>query len=104
MSAANSRRVRGRHKTRGRTPSPAFASLRHPLPQGERGRRNAFAGTTGAVIVHLALRPFRFPPADPRYSAMTSQSPDMKLSLQTPVRAPSAVPVDDAALPFEVSA
>src|SRR6267378_4536629 len=35
---------------------------------------------------------------------MTSQSPDMKISLQTPVRAPSAVPVDDAVLPFEVSA
>jgi molecular chaperone Hsp33 len=28
----------------------------------------------------------------------------MKISLQTPVRAPSAVPVDDAVLPFEVSA
>jgi len=33
---------------------------------------------------------------------MTSQSPDMK-SQQTPVRAPSAVPVDDAVLPFEVA-
>src|ERR1700686_1315884 len=35
---------------------------------------------------------------------MTSQSPDMKISLETPIRAPSAVPVDDAVLPFEVSA
>src|SRR4030081_1700211 len=35
---------------------------------------------------------------------MTSQSPDMKTSLETPIRAPSAVPVDDAVLPFEVDA
>src|ERR1700738_191827 len=34
---------------------------------------------------------------------MTSQSPDMKISLETPIRAPSAVPVDDAVLPFEVA-
>ncbi len=34
---------------------------------------------------------------------MTSQSPDMKISLETSVRAPSAVPVDDAVLPFEVA-
>ena len=33
---------------------------------------------------------------------MTSQSPDIKISQETPIRAPSAVPVDDAALPFEV--
>src|SRR5215217_8718704 len=35
---------------------------------------------------------------------MTSQSPDIKISQETPVRAPSAVPVDDAVLPFEVDA
>jgi molecular chaperone Hsp33 len=35
---------------------------------------------------------------------MTSQSPDMKISASTPVRAPSSVPVDDAVLPFEVDA
>src|SRR5712691_1263466 len=35
---------------------------------------------------------------------MTSQSPDMKISIETPIRAPSAVPVDDAVLPFEVAA
>jgi molecular chaperone Hsp33 len=34
---------------------------------------------------------------------MTSQSPDIKISPETPIRAPSAVPVDDAALPFEVA-
>ena len=34
---------------------------------------------------------------------MTSQSPDTKILLETPVRAPSAVPVDDAVLPFEVA-
>jgi molecular chaperone Hsp33 len=34
---------------------------------------------------------------------MTSQSPDTKISLETAVRAPSAVPVDDAVLPFEVA-
>ncbi|QWG13812.1 Hsp33 family molecular chaperone [Bradyrhizobium sediminis] len=34
---------------------------------------------------------------------MTSQSPDMKTSQETPIRAPSAVPVDDAVLPFEVA-
>jgi molecular chaperone Hsp33 len=34
---------------------------------------------------------------------MTSQSPDIKID-KTPVRAPSAVPVDDAVLPFEVAA
>jgi molecular chaperone Hsp33 len=32
---------------------------------------------------------------------MTSQSPDIKTD-KTPIRAPSAVPVDDAVLPFEV--
>src|ERR1700746_752930 len=35
---------------------------------------------------------------------MTSQSPDTKITLQSPVRAPSAVPVDDAVSPFEVDA
>src|SRR6202158_4889555 len=50
-----------------------------------------------------ALRPFRFPSADPRKSAMTSHPPDTKIALEPPVRAPSAVPVDDAVLPFEVA-
>jgi molecular chaperone Hsp33 len=35
---------------------------------------------------------------------MTAQSPDTKISPKTPIRAPSAVPVDDAVLPFEVDA
>src|SRR6201992_1059200 len=35
---------------------------------------------------------------------MTSQSPDTKITLATPIRAPSAVPVDDAVLPFEGAA
>jgi len=35
---------------------------------------------------------------------MTSQSPDTKISSEPPIRAPSAVPVDDAVLPFEVGA
>src|ERR671937_759523 len=35
---------------------------------------------------------------------MISQSPDMKITTKTPIRAPSAVPVDDAVLPFEVDA
>src|ERR1700688_4180070 len=34
---------------------------------------------------------------------MTSQSPDIKTD-KPPIRAPSAVPVDDAVLPFEVDA
>jgi molecular chaperone Hsp33 len=34
---------------------------------------------------------------------MTSQSPDIK-TYKTPIRAPSAVPVDDAVLPFDVDA
>src|SRR3954453_23187214 len=34
---------------------------------------------------------------------MTSPSPDPKPVAETPIRAPSAVPVDDAALPFEVA-
>src|SRR3984893_12325883 len=34
---------------------------------------------------------------------MTSQPSDTKISPDTPVRAPSAVPVDDAVLPFEVA-
>jgi molecular chaperone Hsp33 len=34
---------------------------------------------------------------------MTSQSPDTKAPLATPIRAPSPVPVDDAVLPFEVA-
>jgi molecular chaperone Hsp33 len=35
---------------------------------------------------------------------MTSESPDIKISHGTPTRAPSAVPIDDAVLPFEVDA
>jgi molecular chaperone Hsp33 len=35
---------------------------------------------------------------------MTSQSPDIKVAIEPPIRAPSAVPVDDAVLPFEVGA
>jgi molecular chaperone Hsp33 len=35
---------------------------------------------------------------------MISQFPDTKTPVETPVRAPSAVPVDDAVLPFEVDA
>ena len=35
---------------------------------------------------------------------MVSQSPDMKITAETPIRAPSSVPVDDAVLPFEVGA
>ena len=35
---------------------------------------------------------------------MVSQTPDIKITAETPVRAPSAVPVDDAVLPFEVDA
>jgi len=34
---------------------------------------------------------------------MPDQSPDIKISPETPIRAPSAVPVDDAVLPFEVA-
>src|SRR5260370_5807520 len=34
---------------------------------------------------------------------MTSQSPDIKIPSEIPARAPSAVPVDDAVLPFEVA-
>ena len=33
-----------------------------------------------------------------------TQSPDIKIMAEAPIRAPSAVPVDDAALPFEVDA
>src|SRR5215510_11951108 len=35
---------------------------------------------------------------------MVSQSPETKTVRQAPVRAPSAVPVDDTVLPFEVNA
>src|ERR1700758_5535870 len=35
---------------------------------------------------------------------MTSQSPETKITFRSPVRAPSAVPVDDAVIPFEVDA
>jgi molecular chaperone Hsp33 len=34
---------------------------------------------------------------------MPAQSPDIKIPDETPIRAPSAVPVDDAVLPFEVA-
>ncbi len=34
---------------------------------------------------------------------MTSPSPDIKISLEPSIRAPSEVPVDDAVLPFEVA-
>jgi molecular chaperone Hsp33 len=34
---------------------------------------------------------------------MTSQPSDTKIQLETPIRAPSAIPVDDVVLPFEVS-
>ena len=35
---------------------------------------------------------------------MTIESPDTKITFTSPVRAPSAVPVDDAVIPFEVNA
>src|SRR3974390_2336155 len=35
---------------------------------------------------------------------MTSQSPETKITFAGPIRAPSAVPVDDAVIPFEVDA
>ena len=35
---------------------------------------------------------------------MVSQSPDTKITTETPIRAPSAVPIDDTVLPFEVDA
>ena len=35
---------------------------------------------------------------------MTSESSDIKITTEPPIRAPSAVPIDDAVLPFEVSA
>jgi molecular chaperone Hsp33 len=35
---------------------------------------------------------------------MTSQSPDTKITFTSPVREPSAIPVDDAVIPFEVNA
>jgi molecular chaperone Hsp33 len=35
---------------------------------------------------------------------MTSQSPDPRILLETPIRPPSAIPVDDVVLPFEVGA
>ena len=34
---------------------------------------------------------------------MTPASPDINITPETPVRAPSAVPVDDAVLPYEVA-
>src|SRR5258707_15797239 len=34
---------------------------------------------------------------------MTSQSSDTKISLDTPIRRPSAIPVGDAVVPFEVA-
>src|ERR1700709_135002 len=34
---------------------------------------------------------------------MTPQSPDIKIPVEAPIRAPSAIPVDDAVLPFEVA-
>src|SRR5690349_15652642 len=35
---------------------------------------------------------------------MSSQSPDTKITFTSPVREPSAIPVDDAVIPFEVNA
>src|ERR1700720_3589475 len=57
-----------------------------------------FAGQT-RCCVPLSLRLRR-----PQIRAMTSQFPDMKIPAEAPIRAPSAVPVDDAVLPFEVDA
>jgi molecular chaperone Hsp33 len=51
----------------------------------------------------LRCSPLSFPGRRPQISAMISQSPDTKISGETPIRAPSAVPVDDAVLPFEVA-
>ena len=34
---------------------------------------------------------------------MVAESPDMKITTEAPVRAPSSIPVDDAVLPFEVA-
>jgi len=52
-----------------------------------------------AAFQDLSIRTFR-----PQISAMVSHSPDTKTAPETPIRAPSAVPVDDAVLPFEVDA
>src|SRR5689334_19198914 len=40
----------------------------------------------------------------PQIGAMTGSSPDHDINLDTTSRVPSAVPVDDAVLPFEVAA
>src|SRR5512144_1504946 len=48
--------------------------------------------------------PLSFCSPRPQISAMVSQSPETKTAPETPVRAPSAVPVDDTVLPFEVNA
>src|SRR5258705_2292408 len=50
------------------------------------------------------VAPLRSRARRPQISAMISQSPDTKASVEPPIRAPSAVPVDDAVLPFEVDA
>ncbi len=34
---------------------------------------------------------------------MTAESPDTKITFDSPIRAPSSVPVDDAVLPFEIA-
>ena len=54
--------------------------------------------------VSFPLQPLSFRVSRPQISAMVSQSPDIKITAETPIRAPSAVPVDDAVLPFEVDA
>src|SRR5258708_28341709 len=77
--------------------SQPFAIVPPPyFPSPTRGR---VCGACGGVASNwpLSLRIFR-----PQISAMTSNSPDIKLK-ETPVRAPSHVPVDDAVLPFEVA-
>ena len=49
------------------------------------------------------IDPFRFLAFRPQIKRHDLTSPDIKIPVETPIRAPSAVPVDDAVLPFEVA-
>jgi phenylpyruvate tautomerase PptA (4-oxalocrotonate tautomerase family) len=51
--------VRGQGPTRVKDPSPALASLGHPLPQGERGRKRALAKGLTNVVAEVGKVPVK---------------------------------------------
>ena len=54
-------------------------------------------GVMGPCVRRDDNEPLSFFTLRPQINAMTSQSPDIKITTEPPIRAPSSVPIDDAA-------